>query len=135
MLLPDYQEFTFTYARSSGPGGQNVNKVNTKVYLHWDYKNSPVLNDLLRSRLEKRYESKINKEGLFVISSEKYRSQDRNRSDCISKIASIMQDISSAPKVRRKSKGQHPKAQRIRLKEKKKQSEKKKLRKVDKNQY
>ena len=68
------KEFSYTFARSSGPGGQNVNKVNSKVTLHWNVTTSPSLPEDVRARFLATYPRRINKEGLFVINSERFLS-------------------------------------------------------------
>ena len=67
------REFRFSYARSRGPGGQNVNKVNTKVSLHWSIDSSPSLPDDVRDRFRAKYPRRINKRGAVVISSGRSR--------------------------------------------------------------
>ncbi|MEX0819985.1 MAG: alternative ribosome rescue aminoacyl-tRNA hydrolase ArfB, partial [Pirellulaceae bacterium] len=95
------KEFAFTFARSSGPGGQNVNKVNSKVTLHWDVTNSPNLPDDVRDRFLAQYPRRINKEGQLVISSERFRDQGRNVTDCTNKLRDLILTVATPPKKRR----------------------------------
>ncbi|MEO8499045.1 MAG: alternative ribosome rescue aminoacyl-tRNA hydrolase ArfB [Planctomycetota bacterium] len=98
------KEFQFTFARSSGPGGQNVNKVNSKVTLHWDVTTSPSLPEDVRARFLAQYPRRINKEGLFVINSERFRDQGRNVADCTNKLRDLILVVATPPKRRRPTK-------------------------------
>lgn len=96
-------EFEFTYARSSGPGGQNVNKVNSKATLHWNVTGSPSLPEDIRARFLQRYPRRINREGCLVLSSERFRDQARNVADCLTKLRDLLVAIATPPKPRRKT--------------------------------
>ena len=98
------KEFQFTFARSGGPGGQNVNKVNSKVTLHWDVTNSPSLPEDVRARFLAQYPRRINKEGFLVISSERFRDQSRNLTDCTNKLRDLILVVATPPKKRRPTK-------------------------------
>lgn len=98
------KEFEFTFARSGGPGGQNVNKVNSKVTLHWDVTTSPSLPDDVRSRFLMQYPRRINKEGFLVIHSQRFRDQGRNVADCTNKLRDLILAVATAPKRRRPTK-------------------------------
>lgn len=98
------KEFSYTFARSSGPGGQNVNKVNSKVTLHWNVTTSPSLPEDVRARFLATYPRRINKEGLFVINSERFRDQGRNVTDCNNKLRDLILVIATPPKKRRPTK-------------------------------
>ncbi len=95
------KEFSYTFARSSGPGGQNVNKVNSKVTLHWDVTTSSSLPEDVRTRFLAKYPRRINKEGQLVISSERFRDQGRNVTDCTNKLRDLILEIATAPMKRR----------------------------------
>ena len=97
-------EFTFTYARSSGPGGQNVNKVNTKAQLRWAVTTSPSLSEAARQRFLAKYKNRVTNEGELLISSTRYRDQKRNEEDCLEKLAEMITAIASPPKKRKKTK-------------------------------
>jgi ribosome-associated protein len=97
-------ELEFTYARSSGPGGQNVNKVNSKVVLHWDVQHSKGLPFLVKVRFFEKWKNKISAEGSLVLTSEKYRDQVSNRQDVIGKLFAMIDAVSMPPKVRKKTK-------------------------------
>ena len=98
------EDFQFTFSRSSGAGGQNVNKVNTKVTLTWDYKNSSKINPAIRKRFEKEFSRFITNEGLVKIVSQKYRTQPQNIEDCISKLHQMISKVEFPPKRRIKTK-------------------------------
>ena len=94
-------EFDLRYDRSSGPGGQNVNKVNTKVTLRWPVATSPSLGEALRLRFMERYRRRITKSGDLVINSQRYRDQSRNIDDCYEKLLGLLADVASPPKRRK----------------------------------
>ncbi len=95
------REFRFRYDRSSGPGGQNVNKVNSKVTLHWGLKRSESVSESLRQRFVKRFSRRINQQGEVVIASDRYRDQLRNRQDCLEKLRGLLLSVSRTSKPRR----------------------------------
>jgi len=95
-------EFTLTFTRSSGPGGQNVNKVNSKAVLTWDVTTSPSLPEPIRERFVARYSRRISKDGTLQITSQKYRDQGRNAEDCRQKLHELIQSVAVAP-VKRKA--------------------------------
>lgn len=94
-------EFEFTFARSSGPGGQNVNKVNSKALLRWPIRTSPTLPEAVRGRFLEKHGNRVTTEGDLLISSQRYRDQGRNVEDCLEKLR-VMLAEAAAPPVRRK---------------------------------
>jgi len=94
------RELRFTFARSSGPGGQNVNKVNTKATLHWAVATTGSLPDDVRQRLMQRFRRRINSEGQLVIQSQRFRDQGRNVADCLEKLRAMLQQVAQPPKKR-----------------------------------
>ncbi|KAL4141818.1 hypothetical protein QTP88_004377 [Uroleucon formosanum] len=121
------EELDITYSTSSGPGGQNVNKVNTKVDLRFKVESAQWLNDEVRQKLIDINQNKLTKEGYLVIRSEKTRSQQLNLADAIERLRSLIwkavepepkQSEESIEKIRRRME----KANRTRLIEKKMKS-------------
>ncbi len=125
-----FSEFSFSFARSGGPGGQNVNKVNSKVVLEWDLNLSPSLSESMKVRFKEKFNHFITDKGLVQLTGQKHRSQKDNIDDCIKKLHDLIHDIQLPPKIRRATK---PKRSAVlkRLNSKKKEGEKKRLRKVD----
>ena len=120
-------EFHFTFARSGGPGGQNVNKVNTKAMLRWSISTSPSVSEALRERFQKKYARRINKQGDLIITSQRFRDQGRNVADCLEKLRALLASVATAPKPRKKTKPSKAARQR-RLTDKRQKSEKKQRR-------
>lgn len=94
-------EFEFTYARSSGPGGQNVNKVNSKATLRWNLRGSPALPADVRERFLAAYGSRVTSEGDVLIVSQRYRDQAKNIDDCLAKLREMLAAVAVAPRKRR----------------------------------
>ncbi len=121
-------EMEFSYARSRGPGGQNVNRTNSAVILRWNLWASQSLSDELKERLAQKLHGKLTTEGDLIIRSEVHRDQDQNRSDCIKKLHETLKKALFVPKRRVATKPTRS-SQRKRLESKKKDSEIKALRK------
>ena len=103
LTIPE-SELRFSFARSSGPGGQNVNKVSSKAILHFDVRNSPSLPVEVRARFLDRYASRVTKAGEVVIHSEEYRDQPKNIQACHDKLRDMILAVLKAPKKRRPTK-------------------------------
>ena len=97
-------EFQWTYVRSSGPGGQNVNKVNSKAVLRWSVAHSPSLPADVRERFLARYRSRITVEGDFIVASQRYRDQGRNAADVLEKLTALVAAVAVPAKKRRPTK-------------------------------
>lgn len=124
-------ELKFTFSRSPGPGGQNVNKVNSKATLRWEYAESPDLPDDVRSRFAKLFAKRINDAGELVLSSSRFRQQRRNVEDCLEKLRHLVLAAAVPPRVRKRPK-KSAAAKRRRLQEKRQQSERKQNRRTPK---
>ena len=98
------KEFRFTFARSSGPGGQNVNKVNTKATLRWPVIRSRSLPEAVRRRLVAKYGRRISQDGDMVITSQRFRDAGRNVADCLEKLRRMLAEAATAPKPRKATK-------------------------------
>ncbi|NQV28386.1 MAG: aminoacyl-tRNA hydrolase [Rhodopirellula sp.] len=122
-----FTEFDFTFARSGGPGGQNVNKVNSKVTLRWDIVKSSTLPADVLARFRAKYHRRMTKEGDLVMHSQRYRDQGRNVADCLEKLRELLLEVAVAPRTRRPTRRTKGSVQR-RLNDKKQQSEKKQSR-------
>ena len=85
-------ELSFTASRSSGPGGQNVNKVNTWVTLWFDVANSPSLTDHQKELIRNRLPTRINKVGVLRVVSQKHRTQASNRDEAVKRFASLLRE-------------------------------------------
>jgi ribosome-associated protein len=122
-------ELHFRTSRSSGPGGQNVNKLETRVELLFDIVRSPSLTDEQRERILLNLGSRIDGDGVLHISSQRSRSQWENKQGTIEKLVSLLREVL---KVRRKRIKTAPtrSSNETRVQQKKKHSQKKKLRRV-----
>ena len=94
-------EFHISYARSSGPGGQNVNKVNSKAMLRWPLGRSASLPEDVRQRLLARYHRRVTVEGDLVVSGQRYRDAGRNAGDCLEKLRQMLLEVAQPPKPRK----------------------------------
>jgi ribosome-associated protein len=100
IAIPD-AEFDWSYARSGGPGGQNVNKVSSKAVLRWAVRDTPSLPPHVKDRLMALNRRRVTTEGDLIITSQRYRDQDRNRQDCLEKLAELVREAATLPKPRR----------------------------------
>jgi ribosome-associated protein len=94
-------EFEWSFARSGGPGGQNVNKVASKAVLRWNFAGSPSVPDDVKARFRAKFPTRLTTEGEVVLASELTRDQGRNREDCLEKLAELLRTAAVPPKVRR----------------------------------
>src|SRR5580704_8798717 len=94
-------EFSFTFARSGGPGGQNVNKVNSKAVLRWRVLESPSLDDRVRARFIEQNRQRITEAGELIITSQRFREQPKNIDDCREKLRDLLLRAAIQPKRRK----------------------------------
>jgi ribosome-associated protein len=100
MAIPE-QELTFEFIRSSGPGGQNVNKVSTAVRLRFDVRNSAALADEVKLRLLVLAGRRATKEGELVLLGQRHRTQEKNRQDVVERLEELVARALVAPRKRR----------------------------------
>ena len=94
-------EISETFARASGPGGQNVNKLATAVQLRFDLRHSPNISPDVRERAERLAGRRLTKEGILVISASRYRTQEQNRSDALARLVELLQRAAVPPRPRK----------------------------------
>ena len=97
----DESEIEESFVRSSGPGGQNVNKLSTAVQLRFDVRHSPSLPGDVRHRLEVLAGRRLTREGVIVITAQQHRTQERNRQDAIDRLVELIRQAAVRPKPRR----------------------------------
>ena len=122
-------ELRFKFRRSSGPGGQNVNKLNTSVEVQFDFVHSAVLSPEQRQQIAEKLAARLNNAGVLSIQSERFRTQGRNRADCLSKLVALLAAALQKPPKREKTKPSRA-AQTRRLNSKRRHSDKKKSRRL-----
>jgi len=99
----DENEIHQEFVQSSGPGGQNVNKVATAVQLRFDVANSTSLPDEVRERLLSLTRRRITKEGVLVIDARRFRTQGANRQDAMERLVGLIRKAAQRPRIRRKT--------------------------------
>jgi ribosome-associated protein len=121
------RELAFSFIRSSGPGGQNVNKVATAVQLRFDVSHSPSLTEDIKSRLIRLAGKHMTLDGVLLIEAKRYRTQEQNKKDAVERLINLVHRAVKKPIKRIHTKPSRS-AKEKRLKEKKKKGEIKKYR-------
>jgi ribosome-associated protein len=99
----DEREIEESFVRSSGPGGQNVNKVSTAVQLRFDARRSPSLPDDVSARLQKLAGGRLTKDGVIVINAHRFRTQEANRRDALDRLVELIAAATEVAPVRRQT--------------------------------
>jgi ribosome-associated protein len=100
----DESELEESFIRSSGPGGQNVNKLATAVQLRFDVRRSPSLSGEVRTRLERLAGRRLTRDGVLVITAQSHRTQERNRADALDRLVELIRQAAVRPVPRRPTK-------------------------------
>lgn len=119
-------EIQLEFVQSSGPGGQNVNKIASKAQLRFNT-HSPSLPEEVQTRLRQIAKNRISEDGILLIEAKRYRSQEQNRADAIQRLVDLLRKASEKPKRRRKTRPTEASIQK-RLESKRRRSEIKRLR-------
>jgi len=127
-------ELHLDFIRSSGPGGQNVNKVATAVQLRFDVAHSPSLPEQVRTRLMQIRGNRLTKDGILVINANRYRTQDANKEDAINRLIALLREAAHPPR-RRKATCPSRAAVERRLEKKRRQAYKKNQRRSRVSDY
>ncbi len=124
IVIP-YQELEIITSRSGGPGGQHVNKTETRVTIRWNIKKTSALTEYLKERVLKNLASRLTTDGDLIIHNNESRSQLQNKKNALSNLAKIIKKALSVPKKRMKTKIPQKEREK-RLREKKQRGDKKK---------
>ena len=100
----DEREIAESFVRSSGPGGQNVNKLSTAVQLRFDVRHSPSLPADVAARLERLAGTRLTRDGVLVITAQRHRTQLRNRQDALDRLIELIRRAATPPVPRRPTK-------------------------------
>ena len=130
----DESEIQFDFIRSSGPGGQNVNKVATAVQMRFDVANSLSLSTEVKTRLLALAGSRVTDEGVLIIEAHQYRTQEQNRADALLRLVDLLRQAAQKPKPRKKTRPSAT-AKARRLDEKRQRGEIKRLRRSHANEH
>lgn len=120
-------ELDFSYARSSGPGGQNVNKVETKVVLRFDLARTESLHPLARARALRKLHTRVTKAGQLVLHCDQYRDRERNRAEAVERFRQMLGEAIARPRRRVATRPSRAQRER-RISDKKQRSKRKRQR-------
>lgn len=126
-IVIDESELHEEFVRSSGPGGQNVNKVSTAVQLRFDVAHSPSLPEDVRKRLIRLAGRRVTAAGVLILDARRFRTQEKNRRDARKRLERLLRRAAERPKVRRKTKPTAA-SKRRRLESKRRRGQTKRLR-------
>ena len=126
-LQSDLDDLRFTFSRSSGPGGQNVNKVNTRVTLLFDLQATTTMSAEQVTRVRRQLPTRIDKSGILRVISSRHRTQRANRQATVERLAELLREVLRIRRVRKKTRPSRA-AKLRRVDQKKKRSEKKQRR-------
>lgn len=122
-------EFNFAFARSGGPGGQNVNKVNSKAIMRWAVVITQSLPYDVKARFLEKFANRLTAENEIIITSQKFRDQNKNVDDCLEKLRTMIESVAERPTLRRPTKPTYSSVKK-RVEKKVALSQKKKARKA-----
>jgi len=122
-------ELKFSFSRSGGAGGQNVNKVETKVAVYWNFEDSPALSEEQKSLIKESLKNRINEKGELIIYSQTERSQAQNKEKALEILNDLVNQALTIPEERKETKVPRREKEK-RLGEKRRQAEKKESRRA-----
>jgi ribosome-associated protein len=99
LVIPE-SELRLTAVRSSGPGGQHVNKVNTRMVLEFDLEHSSALTEIQKRQLRKSLDHRVNRQGVLRLQAQRHRTQSANKAEVIEKFATLLQQAFRPAKAR-----------------------------------
>jgi ribosome-associated protein len=97
----DERDIQESFIRSSGPGGQNVNKLATAVQLRFDIRHSRAIPEDVRQRLQRLAGRRVTRDGVLIITAQRYRTRERNRQDAIDRLLALIREAAVRPVTRR----------------------------------